>query len=144
MTKSALDLMKTSAKDFAVKPLDHFIGGEWCSAKGQKTVELFDPSHAYAFSCVPIAGKNEVDAAVSAARMAFESGEWSKMQPAARAKVLWRIADLIEEHGDILAELESLDNGKPLTVARIADVSLAAQHFRYYAGWCGKNFGQYS
>ncbi len=137
---TTFDLMKTSAKEFAVKNHGHFIGGEWCSSK--KTFEVFDPSSGKAFTKASLAEKSEVDAAVSAARMAFERGEWSHMQSAERAKIMWRIADLIEEHGDILAELESLDNGKPVRVAKLADISLAAAHFRYYAGWVGKFRGQ--
>lgn len=140
MSLQTWDLMKTPAKDFALKDHGHFIGGEWCLPKG-KTFEVFDPASAKAFTKVAIGQKAEVDSAVSAARRAFESAEWAGMQAGARAKILWRIADLIEEHGDILAELESLDNGKPLTVARVADVALAAEHFRYYAGWVGKHNG---
>ncbi len=141
MVMNALDLMKTTAKDFAQKEHGHFIGGEWCSAKGNKTFEVFDPSSGKSFTKVSLAERAEVDAAVSAARAAFQSREWSHMLPADRGKILWRIADLIEEHADIFAELESLDNGKPKTVARIADVSLAAEQFRYYAGWPGKILG---
>lgn len=141
MVKSALELMKTSAKDFALKEHGHFIGGEWCGAKGKKTFEIYDPGSAKVFTNVSLAQKPEVDAAVNAARTAFQSREWSQMLPADRGKLLWRIADLIEENADILAELESLDNGKPKTIARVADVSLAAEHFRYYAGWPGKILG---
>lgn len=141
MATSALELMKTSAKDFAVKEHGHFIGGEWCSAKGKKTFEIVDPSNGKAFTKVSLGEKSEVDGAVSAARAAFASREWSQMLPADRGKLLWRIADLIEENADILAELESLDNGKPKTIARVADVSLAAEQFRYFAGWPGKILG---
>jgi phenylacetaldehyde dehydrogenase len=141
MSKPALELMKTTAKDFAQKQHGHFIGGEWCQASGKKTFEVYDPSCAKAFTSVSLGEKTEVESAVKAARSAFESKEWADMLPAERGKILWRIADLIEEHGDILAELESLDNGKPKNVARIADVSLAAEQFRYYAGFCGKILG---
>jgi|SRR5579871_1286561 len=141
MTTAAFDLMKTAAKDFALKEHGHFIGGEWCLAKGKKTFEIFDPSHAKPFTSVSLGERAEVDSAVSAARSAFMSKEWSQMQPAERAKLLWRIGDLIEEHGDVLAELESLDNGKPKTIARVADIGLAAEQFRYYAGWPSKMLG---
>lgn len=141
MTTNALDLMKTPAKDFALKEHGHFIGGEWCGAKGKKNFEVFDPASDRAFTKVSLGEKSEVDSAVLAARLGFESREWSKMQPGDRAKLLWRIADLIDEHGDILAELESLDNGKPRNVARAADVALASAQFRYYAGWAGKISG---
>lgn len=137
MSTATFSLMKTAAKEFALKEHGHFIGGEWCSSKG-KTFQVYDPASGKAFTKVGLGEKSDVDSAVLAARRAFDSLEWSGMQAADRAKIMWRIADLIEEHGDILAELESLDNGKPLTVARIADVALAAEHFRYYAGWAGK------
>lgn len=141
MTTHALELMKTAAKDFALREHGHFIGGEWCSSRGKKTFEIFDPASAKTFTKISLGEKTEVDSAVSAARSAFMSKEWSGMQPADRSKLLWRIADLIDEHADILAELESLDNGKPRTIARVADVSLAAEQFRYYAGWPTKLLG---
>lgn len=141
MVASALDLMKTSARDFAIKEHGHFIGGEWLYAQGKKSFEIFDPSSGRAITQVSLAEKAEVDSAVIAARQAFTSREWSGMLPADRGKLLWRIADLIEENAEILAELESLDNGKPKTVARVADVTLAAEQFRYYAGWAGKILG---
>ena len=141
MVTSAFDLMKTAAKDFAVKEHGHFIGGEWSSAKGKKTFDVFDPASGKPFTKVSLAEKTEVDAAVSAARSAFLSREWSQMLPLDRGKIMWRIADLIEENAEVFAELESLDNGKPKTIARVADVSLAAEHFRYYGGWAGKVLG---
>jgi phenylacetaldehyde dehydrogenase len=137
----ALDMMKTGAKDFAIKQHGHFINGEWCQALGKKTFPIYDPASGTAFSSISLAEKAEVDSAVNAARSAFLSDEWSLMQPSDRSKILWRIADLIEENGDTFAELESLDNGKPRAIARIADVSLAAEQFRYYAGWCNKILG---
>ncbi|MCA9507358.1 MAG: aldehyde dehydrogenase family protein [Myxococcales bacterium] len=141
MTTATFELMKTPAKEFALKEHGHFIGGEWCTSK-EKTFEVYDPACARAFTKVSLAGKSEVDSAVLAARTAFESPEWAHMQSSSRAQIMWRIAELIEQHGDILAELESLDNGKPLSIARIADVNLAAAHFRYYAGWAGKFSGR--
>lgn len=141
MSTNAIELMKTKAKDFALKEHGHWIGGEWCGSKDKASFEIYDPSSGSTFTKVALAQKTEADAAVNAARKSFEEGEWPKMQAMDRAKVLWRIADLIEEHGDILAELESLDNGKPLSVARAGDVALAANHFRYYAGWAGKHNG---
>lgn len=140
MGTCTFDLMKTDAKEFAKKEHGHFIGGEWCGSQGKKTFEVFDPASGKAFTKVSLGDKYEVDAAVNSARKAF-NGEWAHMQPSDRGALMWRIADLIEEHGDILAELESLDNGKPKNIARIADVSLAAEQFRYYAGWPSKMVG---
>lgn len=136
---SALEMMSKEARDFASKEHGHFIQGEWGLAKGMKSFLVVDPACGQAFTKVSLGEKSEVDSAVSSARKAFTSTDWSK-KPAMRAKLLWRLADLIDEHGAILAELESLDNGKPLSIARIADVSLAEQ-FRYYAGWTTKILG---
>src|SRR5207245_2438218 len=80
----------------------------------------------------------DVDRAVLAARKAFDSGVWRTMTPSARGQILWRLADLIERDTDHLAELESIDNGKPFSVAKAADVPLSADHFRYMAGWATK------
>ena len=84
----------------------------------------------------------DVDAAVDRARRAFATkGEWRTMPPAARAQLLWRIGDLIDEHADELAELETRDQGQPLEVSRNISAPAAAEHFRYYAGWATKLSG---
>src|SRR5207247_406444 len=90
----------------------------------------------------PSGAKPSLDPAVRAARRAFATGPWSRITPSDRGRLLWRIADLIEEHGEELAELESLDNGKPVSVARVADVPLSADLFRYMAGWAPKANGE--
>src|SRR3984885_8046694 len=79
-----------------------------------------------------------LDRAGRAARQAFETGPWSRMTPSERGRIIWRIGDLILEHADELAQLESLDNGKPFAVAQGADVPLAADLFHYMAGWATK------
>ena len=86
--------------------------------------------------------KADIDLAVRAARRALESGPWATMTPSARSKIVWRVGDLISQYADELAELESLDNGKPMAVARAADVPLAADIFQYMAGWCTKIEGK--
>ncbi|HEY3783871.1 MAG TPA: aldehyde dehydrogenase family protein, partial [Steroidobacteraceae bacterium] len=80
----------------------------------------------------------DVNRAVMAARRAFDDGPWPRMAPSERGKKLWKLADLLEQHTDEFAELESLDNGKPFAVARVADVPLAVDMFRYMAGWATK------
>jgi len=82
--------------------------------------------------------KEDIDLAVKAARAAFENGPWRKMSASQRGRLIWKIADLIDANKEELAELEMLDNGKPLKVARAADVPLAADLFRYMAGWATK------
>jgi phenylacetaldehyde dehydrogenase len=87
---------------------------------------------------VPDSDKEDINRAVGSARRAFESGPWRRLTPSERGKLIWRIGDLILEHADELAELESLDNGKPRAIARVADVPLAADLFHYMAGWATK------
>jgi len=87
---------------------------------------------------VPESDKEDIDRAVAAARRAFESRSWGRLTASERGKLVWRIGDLILEHADELAELESLDNGKPRAVARVADIPLAADLFHYMAGWATK------
>ncbi|MCX8090252.1 MAG: aldehyde dehydrogenase family protein, partial [Verrucomicrobiae bacterium] len=87
---------------------------------------------------VPDSDKEDINRAVAAARRAFESGPWRRMTPSERGKLIWRIGDLILQHADELAELESVDNGKPRHIARVADIPLSADLFHYMAGWATK------
>ena len=82
--------------------------------------------------------KEDIDRAVKAARAAFDTGPWSQAHALRARPLIWKLGDLIEKHTEEFAQLESLDNGKPLTVARVADVPLAADLFRYMAGWATK------
>lgn len=120
------------------KPKQNLIGGKWTPAASGKLFEVFNPADASVITRVPDSDKEDIARAVAAARRAFESGPWRKMTPGERGKLVWRIGDLILEHADELAELESLDNGKPRAVARGADVPLAADLFHYMAGWATK------
>ncbi len=114
------------------------INGKWVEAASGKTFPTFNPATGEILSQVAEGDREDIDRAVKAARAAFESGPWSKMSPSERGRLMWKLGDLIEKHGEELAQLESLDNGKPLKVARVADVPLSADHFRYYAGWATK------
>ena len=117
------------------------IDGEWVSARHGRTLEVYDPSLGEVIYHVPAADAEDIDLAVNAARRAFEDSQWSRMTASERGRVIWRIGDLILEHADELAAIESLDNGKPLTVARAADVPLAADLFHYMAGFTTKIHG---
>ncbi len=120
------------------KPKHNLIGGQWVPAVSGKTFDVFNPADASVIARVPDSQKEDIDRAVAAARAAFESGPWPRLTPSERSKRLWRVGDLILEHGDEFAELESLDNGKPRAVARVADMPLAADLFHYMAGWATK------
>jgi phenylacetaldehyde dehydrogenase len=114
------------------------INGEWVEARSGKTLAVFDPATGSEIARVAEAGVEDVDRAVAAARAAFESGPWPEMLPAAREALLWRLADLIEQHAAEFAEIESLDNGKTRFMASIVDVPGARNYFRYMAGWATK------
>jgi phenylacetaldehyde dehydrogenase len=120
------------------KPKQNLIGGQWTPAASGKLFDVFNPADASVIARVPDSDKEDIRRAVAAARRAFESGAWRGMTPSERGRLVWRIGDLILQNADELAELESLDNGKPRAVARVADVPLAADLFHYMAGWATK------
>jgi phenylacetaldehyde dehydrogenase len=129
--------MDRSVSDFTATPRQLFIGGQWVSAASGKTFETPDPSTGETLAQIAEGDAADIDLAVRAARQAFD-GPWSRMTPSERGRLIWRIGDLILEHADELAQLESLDNGKPVAVARVADIPLAADLFHYMAGWATK------
>ena len=118
------------------------IGGDWVPAASGETFAVENPAHEKTIATAAYGRGEDVNRAVAAARQAFESGPWRLMNPSERGKLLWRLADAIEARTEEFAQLESLDNGKPLTVARAADVALTVDHFRYYAGWATKVEGE--
>ncbi|MEJ7792128.1 MAG: aldehyde dehydrogenase family protein [Gaiellaceae bacterium] len=114
-----------------------FVGGEFVEPQSGQWFPTVSPSTEETLTEVAQAGEEDVDAAVGAARSAFENG-WSSLAPPERAKYLFRIARLIQERSRELAVLESLDGGKPIRESRDVDLPLAAAHFFYYAGWADK------
>ncbi|MGH8471183.1 MAG: aldehyde dehydrogenase family protein [Gammaproteobacteria bacterium] len=131
------------------QPVDRFISttkkllidGEWVPAASGKTFPVYNPATGEVIAQVAEGDREDIDRAVKAARRAFESGRWPAMSPSQRSKLIWRIGDSILDHLDEFAELESLDNGKPFAVAKVADVPLAADMFHYMAGWATKHHG---
>jgi phenylacetaldehyde dehydrogenase len=118
------------------------IGGKWVPAASGETFAVENPASEKTIAHVAKGGEADVKAAVKAARRAFDEGGWRRMNPSARGQLLWKLADLIERNTEDFAQLESLDNGKPLATARAADVALTVDHFRYYAGWATKIEGE--
>ncbi len=111
------------------------IGGDFVEAASGKTFATHDPATGDRLAEVAEGDAADIDRAVQAARRAFDGGPWPAMTAAERSRLIWRLADLIEERSEVFAQLETLDNGKPLTVARRDDVGGTVEYFRYYAGW---------
>jgi len=124
------------------QPLPLLIGGQWRPAADGALLEVLNPSTGQRLAQAAAGGAADIDAAVSAARSAFERGPWPVMKPAARARLLWALAELIDHHADELALLEVLNTGKPLKLARTFDIALAAECLRYNAGWVTKLNGE--
>ena len=108
----------------------------------RETFAVEDPATEEIIAHVPAGDKADIDLAVAAARRAFETGPWSRISPAARQRLVWSMGDLLERHADELAELEALDNGKPVTNARRDDVGGSIEMFRYMAGWATRLNGE--
>jgi phenylacetaldehyde dehydrogenase len=118
------------------------IDGEWRDAASGRTFDTHDPATGELLAHVAEGDAADIDLAVRAARRALEEGPWSRLSPSERGRIVHRVGDLIMEHAEELAELESLDNGKPKAVALAADVPLAADLFWYMAGWATKFGGR--
>jgi phenylacetaldehyde dehydrogenase len=131
-------ILDRDVETFIGSPRQLFINGQWCDAASGKTFETPNPATGQTLARVAEGSAEDIDRAVRAARRAFEEGPWGRMTPSERGRIIWRIGDLILEHADELAQLESLDNGKPFAVAQAADVPLAADLFHYMAGWATK------
>src|ERR687891_2530499 len=142
-TASALpEALSDAARSFASGPHRLVIGGERPEAADGRTFETFDPATGRTIAEVPHARAEDVDRAVRAAREAFDEGRWSGIAAAKRSRAMLALADAVEAHADELAQLESLDNGKPLKLAKRVDVPLTVEHLRYFAGWPTKIAGE--
>ena len=124
--------------DFIVSRRQLFIDGQLVDSKSGKTFETVNPATGETLSTVAEGDAVDIDLAVQAARRAFDDGPWGRMTPSDRGRIIWRIGDLITERLEEFAKARDLDNGKPLAVAHAADVPLAAELFRYMAGWATK------
>lgn len=124
------------------RPFRMLIDGAWVEARSGGRIDVVNPADGTTLATIPAAEADDIDDAVAAARRAFEQRRWSGLTPGARASVLWRVADLLEAQAEVFAQIETLDNGKPITAARAMDIPAAAATFRYWAGWCTKISGQ--
>ena len=124
--------------DFLAATGTLFIGGKHRDALSGRTFSTPNPATGETLATVAEGGAEDIDLAVTAARAAYDDGPWRTLTPSQRGKILWRIGDLIESHAEELAEIESLDNGKPRLQAQFADVAVSAELFHYMAGWATK------
>jgi phenylacetaldehyde dehydrogenase len=134
--------MDSAVASFIGRKQKLLINGKWVDAASGKTFASYNPATGEVLATIAEGSQEDINRAVIAARAAFETGPWSKMPPAGRAKLIWKLADLLEKHAEEFAQLESLDNGKPLTIARVADLPLSIEHIRYHAGWATKIEGR--
>ncbi len=126
----------------SVRPGKLLIDNRFVDAVSGKTFETINPATEEVLTVVAEGDKADVDKAVSAARRAFQEGEWPAMRARDRGRFLYKVAELIDAHRDELAVLESLDNGKPIAETSAVDVPQAAEVFAYYAGWADKVLGE--
>ncbi|KAF5234316.1 hypothetical protein FAUST_7701 [Fusarium austroamericanum] len=124
------------------QPTGLFINNEFVKAKSGKTIVAIDPATEKTITEVQAAGEEDIDIAVKAARKAFENPEWKDLDTAQRGKLLLKLSVLAERDAEILATIDSWDNGKPYTAAMAEDVAEVISVFQYYGGWADKNHGQ--
>jgi aldehyde dehydrogenase (NAD+) len=117
------------------------IDGKFVNSVSGKTFDTFNPATEEKIVSVQEADKADVDKAVKAARRAFDQGPWRRMSAYERGRLMYKLADLVEKNFDEIAALEALDNGKPFTMAKAADIALVVKTIRYYAGWADKIHG---
>ncbi len=142
MATTATDTLSDAARAFVDSaPHRLLIGADWVEAADGRTFETIDPSTGEPICEVAQAGAEDVERAAQAARAALER-PWSQIPAAGRSQLMNKLADLIEQNAEELAQLEALDNGKPVSIAGVVDVPLAVAHLRYYAGWPTKIEGE--
>ncbi|WP_026678995.1 aldehyde dehydrogenase family protein [Fictibacillus gelatini] len=134
--------LKPKVKAFLEGKLELFIDGQFVPSVCGKTFETLNPATEEVLAAVSEAQAEDIDLAVKAARKAFEDGPWPKLSTAERAHLIYKLADLIDENKEELAQLEALDNGKPYELALSDDIPGTVEHFRYFAGWATKVLGQ--
>ncbi|MBO1004422.1 aldehyde dehydrogenase family protein [Pseudogracilibacillus auburnensis] len=119
-----------------------YINGEFVDSVSGKTFDTLNPATGDVLAKVSEADGADIDQAVKAAKVAFEDGPWSRMSAAEKANLMFKLADLIEKNAEELAQIETLDNGKPINEARLIDIPNCIEQTRYFAGWVTKNMGQ--
>jgi aldehyde dehydrogenase (NAD+) len=134
-TAALPESLGADARSFIAGPHRLVIAAQRPEAADGRTFATVDPSNGQELAHVPHAGAAEVDLAVRAAREAFEQGPWATLPPSERGRLIAALADAVEDHQEELAEIESLDNGKPVKLAQYVDVRGTVAHLRYFSGW---------
>ncbi|MCC7350910.1 MAG: aldehyde dehydrogenase family protein [Phycisphaerales bacterium] len=142
MSTTLAPLTGKSKSPVKIRQTRMLIDGKWINSTSGRTFETINPATGQVIANVAEGESVDVDKAVKAARKAFEAGPWRKMSARERGRLLYKLADLIEENKDELAALETLDNGKPLADSLSADLPLAIDCYRYYGGWADKIEGK--
>uniref|UniRef100_A0A8C7FV59 10-formyltetrahydrofolate dehydrogenase n=1 Tax=Oncorhynchus kisutch TaxID=8019 RepID=A0A8C7FV59_ONCKI len=138
-----IDYATKDVNNMTVKmPWQCFINGKFEDAENGKTANTINPADGSVICKVAYASVGDVDRAVAAAKEAFEVGPWGRMNPRDRGTLLYKLADLMEEHQEELATIESIDSGAVYTLALKTHVGMSIQTFRYFAGWCDKIQGK--
>ncbi|XP_004589642.2 mitochondrial 10-formyltetrahydrofolate dehydrogenase isoform X3 [Ochotona princeps] len=134
-----VDYVSKEVNEMTVKmPYQCFINGQFVDADDGKTYDTINPTDGSVICKVSYASLVDVDKAVAAAKDAFENGEWGRMNARDRGRLMYRLADLLEEHQEELATIEALDSGAVYTLALKTHIGMSVQTFRYFAGWCDK------
>jgi phenylacetaldehyde dehydrogenase len=131
--------VNVNVSTYVAKTRPMLINGKWVGAASGKTFPTYNPATGEVLAQVAEGDKEDINRAVSAARAAFQKGSpWKKLTPSERGRLMWKLAELLEKRSEEFAQLESLDQGKPVTIARVADVPVSVDQLRYYAGWATK------
>ncbi|GMU70864.1 MAG: aldehyde dehydrogenase [Burkholderiales bacterium] len=138
MDMTTRNLVSEAARNFLAAPKNMLIGADWVDAADGGRLEVRNPATGEVFAHVPAGKAADVDRAVRAARAAFEDGPWPAMSPAQRERLILALADKVEANAQALAEVEALDNGKSVGLARHVDMAMAVDYLRYMAGWATK------
>jgi phenylacetaldehyde dehydrogenase len=123
---------------YVAKKRQMLINGKWVDAASGKTFPTYNPATGEVLAHVAEGDKEDIDRAVAAARAAFDKGPWRNITPSERGRVIWKLADLLEKRLEEFAQLECLDQGKPLGLTRMVDIPVSIDQLRYYAGWATK------
>jgi phenylacetaldehyde dehydrogenase len=132
--------LSESVQEYTSGTTSMLIGADWVQAASGETFPVYDPATGQEIAQAPRSGAEDVDRAVGAARRALK-GPWKRITPQERGKLIWRLADLVEAHLEDFAQIDSLDNGKPINEARFFDVPFTVDMLRYFAGWPTKITG---